>query len=244
MRRSRTLAKLLRAVARHEEALPAKEAVHRMRVATRRLRAALRLLRLRDLDPDVKRLQDALGDVRDLQLQVAWLRDRDAALHRARQQALERAEAALQRDLRRWHSRTLPALLLAAAGEADPSRRKTRKLVRKRLGRLDERLERARAHLTPKALHRARISVKQVRYTIEVAKPSLPKRAVRLDSFKALQASLGELHDVDVRIGLVKHHKTLEREQREARERLAKIVAAELERWRSERVVAHIRKSL
>jgi len=232
MRRSRTLSKLPRAVARHEEALPAKDAVHRMRVVTRRLRAALRLLRRRDLDPDVKRLQDA------------WLRDRDADLHRARQQALERAEAALRRDLRRWHSQTLPALLQAAADEADPSRRKTRKLVRKRLGRLDERLERARAHLTPKALHRARISVKQVRYTIEVAKPSLPKRAVRLDSFKALQASLGELHDVDVRIGLVKHHKTLEREQREARERLAKIVAAQIERWRSERVVAHIRKSL
>jgi CHAD domain-containing protein len=41
-----------------------------MRVAARRLRAALRLLRLREFDRAVKKLQDALGDVRDLQLQI------------------------------------------------------------------------------------------------------------------------------------------------------------------------------
>src|ERR1700682_4971291 len=48
------------------------DAVHDMRVALRRLRAALRLFRLRELDGPVKALQDALGAVRDLKLQIGW----------------------------------------------------------------------------------------------------------------------------------------------------------------------------
>src|SRR5258708_19947575 len=47
--------------------------VHDMRVALRRLRAALRLFRLHELDGPVKALQDALAAVRDLRLQIAWL---------------------------------------------------------------------------------------------------------------------------------------------------------------------------
>jgi CHAD domain-containing protein len=77
---TRTLATLLRNLERHEAGLPGVDPVHDMRVATRRLRAALRLLRMRELDPPVKKLQDALGGVRDLQLQIVWfkgcLRDR------------------------------------------------------------------------------------------------------------------------------------------------------------------------
>ena len=245
MGRPRLLVHWLKAVEQHETAVPERKAVHRMRVAARRLRAALRLLKLRELDPAVKRLQDALGDVRDLQLQVDWLEGRDGVLHRARQAQLCKAEKDLQRQLRAWRSRTLPALLAAAADDSSPSARTAAKQLRKRLDRLEERLERAQDSLTPKVLHRARISVKGVRYLLEVAKDSLPKKAAALQSdLKTLQASLGELHDVDVRIGLVKRNKKLLRDQKEARAQLSKIIAAQLGRWREEKVAKRVRKTL
>jgi len=75
--------------------------------------------------------------------------------------------------------------------------------------------------------------VKQVRYLIEVGKDALPEKDVRIIAdLKALQASLGELHDADVRMKLVRRRPLLLRAQREERARLAKIVAAQLNSWR------------
>jgi CHAD domain-containing protein len=216
-----------------------------MRVAARRLRAALRLLQFREFDPAVKALQDALGQVRDLQLEADWLRGRDAALERARRARLRKAERALAQQLRAWRSRTLPALLERAADESAPSLRKLSKMLRKRLARLEERLEKARAQLTPTPLHRARVSVKQVRYLLDVARDSLPKRVTALESdLRTLQASLGEIHDLDVRIGLVRGKPALLRDQREARKRLGKIAAAQLSRWHKQRLVERVRAAL
>ena len=237
------LADRIRAVQLHEGALPGADAVHEMRVATRRLRAALRLLRLTNLDQDVKSLQDALGDVRDLQLQVKWLRGRDANLLRSCRARLAKAENALQRELRLWRSRTLAALLDAAA--QGPHVAKLSKLLRKRLRRLQQRLERARARPTARSLHAARISVKQVRYLVEVAKASLPKKVTRLEAdLKTLQASLGELHDVDARLVLVKSRPALARDQQEARKQLSKVAAAQLARWHRQRLIAHASAAL
>ena len=228
----------LSAVQRYEAALPEEEAVHEMRVATRRLRAALRLLHLRNFDRDVKMLQDALGDVRDLQLQVSWVRDRDQALYRARQAKLKKAEQALDPALRRWQSHTLPALLWAVANCSAPSQTKVVKTLRKRLKRLEQRLERARVRPSPGSLHAARISVKQVRYLLDAAKKALPKKVTRLEAdLKTLQASLGELHDVDARIDLLKRRPALLRDQKETRDRLGKIAAAQLARWHKQHLV-------
>jgi len=245
MGKARVLADWVRAVEQHETGVPQRKAVHQMRVAARRLRAALRLLGLRELDPELKRLQDALGDVRDLQLQVDWLEGRDDDLGRARQAQLRKAEQGLERQLRAWRSRTLPALLEAAVDDSSPPARAAAKLLRRQLDRLERRLERARSRLTPKVLHRARVSVKQVRYLLEVAKGSLPKKATSLQAdLKTLQASLGELHDVDVRIGLVKRNKALLRDQKESRAQLSKIIAAQLGRWRKEKLAKRARKTL
>ena len=244
MPRSRLLSVQLSEVEQHEGAVPDRAAVHEMRVAARRLRAALRVLRLRDLDPHVKRLQDSLGEVRDLQLQVDWLRGRDAALRRSREARLRKAERALARELKRWRSEALPALV-RAAGNSAASSRKVWKMLRKRLDRLEERLERARRRLSPDALHRARISVKQVRYLMAVAKKSLPKKIVSLETdLKTLQATLGEIHDVDVRIDLVKRRPALLREQQEARNRLGKIASAQLDRWHKQHLVARANDAL
>ncbi|HYS07465.1 MAG TPA: CHAD domain-containing protein [Myxococcales bacterium] len=238
MARSRLLSTQLSEVEQHEAAVPDRAAVHEMRVAARRLRAALRVLSLRELDPHVKRLQDALGEVRDLQLQVDWLRGRDATLHRSREARLRKAERALERELKRWRSEALPELV-QAAGDSAASSRQVWKMLRKRLDRLEERLERARRQLSPKALHQARIAVKQVRYFLAVAKKSLPKKTVSLENdLKALQATLGELHDVDVRIDMVRRKPALLRDQREARTRLGKIASAQLDRWHKQQLVA------
>jgi len=245
MERPRLLADRLSELERHETAVPEPEAVHQMRVAARRLRAALRVLQLRGLDPSVKQLQDVLGEVRDLQLQVEWLRGRDEALRREREAQLRMAEQKLSSQLRRWRSRALPALVAAAGDPSTPSARKLSKMLRRRLDRLEERLEEARARLTPKALHRARISVKQVRYILDVVGDAVPRKTAGLEAdLKALQASLGELHDVDVRIGVVKKNPKLLRDQKDARAQLAKIIAAQLSRWRKRKVAARARRAL
>lgn len=240
MKTLRVIARRLREVQRHESAVPGKNAVHEMRVAVRRLRAALRIERLRRLDPAARDLQDALGGVRDLQLHLAWLRGRDAALAGAVAARLGKAERTLGRALERWRARTLPALLNAEArAHGVVHRARVVKVLRKALRGLEERLEVARTRPGPRSLHRARISVKQVRYLIEVGKGSLPKKAVRImPDLKTLQTSLGQLHDADVRMQLVRGRPLLVREQREDRERLAKIVAGQLSRWRKQRVVS------
>jgi len=245
MKTSREIAERLRELERHESRLPDEAAVHEMRVAARRLRAALRILRLRSLDRGVKALQDALGVVRDLQLQTDWLRGRDASLAQARERELRKAERALAKALREWRARTLPALLDAAAHAGAPHRGRVKKVVRKRLRRLEERLDEARARPTARSLHRARISVKQVRYLVEVGGDLLPPQAARIAAdLRPLQASLGQLHDTDVRIGLVERRPLLLREQREARERLSKIVAAQLSRWKKLKVASRARRRL
>lgn len=242
----RILAARLRDVERHETRLPAVDAVHDMRVATRRLRAALRLLDLRDADPAAKRLQDALGDIRDPQLQAAWLSGRDDALAKRRQALLGKAQKTLTAALDEWRSRTLPDLLEAAQGKFKGHLKgdRVRKLLRKRLRRLEDRLEVALSRPTPATLHAVRRSVKQIRYLFELAEPAFPQVAKALLSDLApLQQSLGELHDVDVRLTLLKRSPLL-REQEENRERLLAIVLAELSRWHEQGIASAARRSL
>ena len=85
------LAERIAEVERHEGGLPGAEPIHDMRVAVRRLRAGLRLLGLREMDAPVKELQDALGGVRDLQVQIAWLQRRDPAAVARRRKLLANA---------------------------------------------------------------------------------------------------------------------------------------------------------
>jgi CHAD domain-containing protein len=236
----------LRDVLQYEAALPDVDAVHDARVAARRLRAALRLLRLRELDAPVKKLQDALGEVRDLQLQVEWLTGRDDALAARRKASLERAKRALAHAASAWRSQTVPRLLEAGAGtfKGKFGDRRMRKLLRNRLVRFEERLERALARPSPLAMHAVRRSVKQLRYLFELIRPALPpvSRSM-LAELTPLQETLGELHDLDVRIQLLRD-KSLLREQREDRARLAKIVTAELSRWKQQKIAPHTRRAL
>jgi len=241
MNAPRLLAGRIEAVQKHERGLPGVDPVHDMRVALRRLRAALRLLRLRSLDPPVKELQDALGHVRDLQLQIEWLAGRSEPLLRQRKAALAKAERALQPALAKWHDETLPALLQAARKATAPAVQKRRKILRKRLKRFEERLDAALSRPTPPSMHRMRISAKQIRYLFELVKS--PASKLLLSELPPLQESLGQLHDVDVRLKLLRDPALL-RQEKESRAQLAAIVKTQLERWKDRNIAARARRKL
>jgi CHAD domain-containing protein len=207
-------------VRRHEgafagDAEPDPACVHDMRVAARRLRAALRLLgdrRARDLEPQVKALQDALGAVRDVQVHREWIAERaggDAAIQElARRLDEERPAAAkkLRAALRAWESAVAPALeraSLAAGGRGRLGGRRVRKAVRAARERLERRMEAAAgAELAPAAAHRLRIAAKKLRYLAELAAPGRPRRTRRLlEVLEPFLDRLGALHDADVRVG-------------------------------------------
>jgi hypothetical protein len=119
-------------------------AIHDMR----RLRAALKMFDLDDVHREAKRLQGALGALRDLQLQERWLSEELArvsevdrsGITRVRDQACasaDQAGPALRKEIRRWRRRTLPAILrdteaVVAGRQRDGSRTTTK--ISKRLG--------------------------------------------------------------------------------------------------------------
>ena len=228
------------------DGLPAEAAVHDVRVAARRLRAALRLLRRREEEAPVKKLQDALGAVRDLQLQIAWLQGRDEALAARRKALLKKAVRALDRALLEWRFQALPQLLEAAGGEFSGrlSGARVRKLLRKRLLRFEERLKTALRTPTPPAMHAVRRTAKQLRYLFELLRPAFPALSkALLVELTPLEGALGELHDVDLRLPLLRDPKLL-REQRKVRQRLLRAAVAGLERWQRRRIAPWARRWL
>jgi CHAD domain-containing protein len=198
------------------------EAVHDLRVAMRRLRAALGLCgpALDGEEREAKQLQDALGDVRDAQLQIAWLgeallsatelpggrarrRDALAALIEHRQDDLRRAEKRLLEALRRWRE-TEPRLLGALETldrKGKLGGRRVRARVRRRLKTLRKRMRDAEGALRADVAHALRIAVKKLRYDAELVRPALQQQAdAVLEAVEPLQELLGNLHDADVRL--------------------------------------------
>jgi CHAD domain-containing protein len=178
-------------------------AVHACRVACRRLRAAIKVFgkkRLRALDDRVEHLQDALGAVRDLQLQVRWLAHHHADTSKSRKK-LRVAEERLRKALALWSRRSEPLLLRDAVhvhGGGRLGGPRARKRLRKRLRELRRQL-RNEGQLDPAVAHRIRIATKKLRYEAE-----LLRDAFDLDDAVAaladVQSTLGDLHDADVRL--------------------------------------------
>ncbi len=251
------------------------DGVHDMRVAIRRLRAALRVFRslgdLRPLETEVKRLQDALGEVRDLHVQGDWLHEaarEGKASRRAGYNALSAhvtaplptLEKALRRALKRWERHTVPALLDAVKHLEGPGRyggRRVRKQLRRRLRALDGLM--ADYAEAPDALiaHEMRKTVKKLRYEAEIFRPAMRRKMqALLEALVPLQELLGELHDADVRMGLLESQSAegteaprsaarelLERVREERAEHAAHI-ARELQRWHAEKLVRGLRHLL
>jgi CHAD domain-containing protein len=205
------------------------DAVHDMRVATRRLRSTLRTFRavLRPWQPlraELKWLAGVLGDVRDGDV----LADRLGAAvageppelvigpvaARLRQRlasdtapARERLRAALNTDRYRTLLESLDELV--AAGPTRPvGRGRLRRATRKALRRADRQLAAAKGSRNRAArLHQARRTYKRARYAVEVLRPVAGKPAKRLRRrLSTLQDVLGAHQDAVVTADLLRTH--------------------------------------
>lgn len=197
-------------------------AVHRARVASRRLREALPLVdderprAARRLRRDLRTLTRALGPVRELDvtlgLVVRLLHDApelDVALETIRVRLMERRLRCRKRLLRRVDTTDVAAILarvraLAAGAPAGTIRAAVdRAALRRRIAARAEALGRAidgaGALYAPEALHRVRIAVKKLRYSVELGRAARVAGAARAASrLRRAQDLLGEWHDWQV----------------------------------------------
>lgn len=232
---------------------PAHEAVHDTRVAVRRLVAALRLLgdgRLRALAKEVRALKDALGPVRDLHVQGAWLSSHDPALARRHAERERGQLGRLHAAVRRFRRSVAPKLA-AATAELDREGRfggpKLRKRLRRELQRMDERTRAALDDFTPGTIHRVRIAAKKLRYALELVRKAVGPAGDALRLLESLQAKLGGLHDLDARLALLLELdaplKLTSQVQRE-RDAAAPPARAALRRWRKAKPIRRLRRAL
>lgn len=251
------------------------DGVHDMRVATRRLRAALRLFRrlgeLEPLEREVKQLQDALGELRDLHVQGDWLHQtaqQAKATKRPGYEALRArvtspvadTERRLRRALKRWDTHTVPALLDATKHLEGPGRyggRRVKKQLRRRLRSLEALMEDYAEAPDALLAHEMRKTVKKLRYEAEILRPAMRRKMeALLEALVSLQELLGELHDADVRTGLLESLaaegtapqrtaalELLER-VREERAGHSAHTARELQRWHAEKLTRGLRHLL
>jgi CHAD domain-containing protein len=201
------------------------EELHDMRVATRKLRAAIslfesalpfRFLALRD---ELKWIGRALGEVRELDVYLQWLarerersdwangaaigpviEDSELARLRARENLLGvmRSEryAALVEDMKK-------ALRLGDNGTGE-SAKPIQDYAAAVLPRRFKRLRKAATSLgpdsAPEEYHRVRVLTKRTRYGLDALRPLFPKKAVGALRAKQVQDSLGEYQDCAVAI--------------------------------------------
>ena len=200
------------------------DALRRYRVATRRLRSALRFFRdayadreTRSLRNALSDLADLLGDVRDLDVRVEhldrWSRDRPddapadvepllASWGRERNEAA----AALVRELdSRGHRKLLERLIgfVEAATPQAPAEDRPGRLTRDRAASsIWSAFENVRAYgpiiawADLPTLHALRVDAKRLRYAIEFLAPVLgPRHELLVERLVALQDHLGALND-------------------------------------------------
>jgi CHAD domain-containing protein len=194
------------------------ENLHQLRVATRRIRAFLRVAQShvdREWADETSRqlgeLGRSLGPVRDLDVLLETLRPEVSALDDGGRPAAEKVLAQLQESRDRLHDELVQALQAPAYAEiverllepvppaAEPPRHSLAKLAGREIRRLAKRVDRLGASPADEALHRLRIRVKRVRYTLELASPDADKRTERMiRAAKRLQDVLGEHQDAVV----------------------------------------------
>ncbi|HXZ24509.1 MAG TPA: CHAD domain-containing protein, partial [Methanomassiliicoccales archaeon] len=202
------------------------ECVHRMRVASRRMRAALVVFegcfprkRFRRWSKQMKLVTRALGAARDADVQIIYLkelrsRSNDEQMPGVAQ--LIEAKIALRGSLQKELEGALKSLMEGRA--IDEMDRATRPDIKEDKGRAWRR-SRALAYLdllhrttelrsyaphvhsegAKEKHHQMRIAAKHLRYTIEIFRNLYKDRlAEELNATKRLQEILGEMHDCDV----------------------------------------------
>jgi len=204
------------------------EELHKMRVATRRLRAGWRVFgdafrgaRVRRIRGDLGVVASRLGATRDLDVQLDRLtsperREGLAPLEAAWRTKRENARAALVRELdsarhRRWLASFVRFVETGDAGVAptpgvEPST--VRERAASQVWAAYERVrafERVMDGAPPETLHRLRIAAKRLRYSLEFVREALsPEAAIAIARITALQDHLGKLNDADVAAALTR----------------------------------------
>jgi triphosphatase len=199
------------------------EELHDMRVATRRLRAALKLYsdvlpkRSERYERDLRWVAGALGEVRDLDVHlqrlseeasangevleeiVALLRERRVEARRRMLEALdsnryERLLASFSGTLRRGRSPTPTAPVLEAAPD----------LLRDRYKKVRKRANTLREDSPPEHFHELRKKGKRLRYALEPLQEIYGKPAQKMVKLlKEIQDDLGDHQDLIVAAGLM-----------------------------------------
>ncbi|MGI5819947.1 MAG: CHAD domain-containing protein [Armatimonadota bacterium] len=219
------------------------DGIHDMRVAVKRLRESMRLFRKllptkrnQRIFPQVELLNDGLGEVRErdvLCLDAEALGndvEDDGGLLAASIAAWQaEREAAFDRLLTAWSRMTGEGFLDALDEVALRTRRRDRKAnrlsidrfasqsIRRALDRMEERLGPALESNDPAPLHRLRIAVKRLKYTMEPFCAILPLLKESYTTVSDAQEILGLAHDLDVlRERLAAHLDVVEEHRRGA----------------------------
>ena len=232
MNRSSTLLRLLdrrtRALKRHvPHALAGDDiGVHQARVASRRLREAVPVLssglhgsKAGKAGRKIRRLTQALGTVRELDVTLALLDELGSRPGVSKNALAEvRAHVIAEREERRRTMRegledvnvaklerrlasVREAVGASAPGHSWRSALAERLVTRAR--RLDKAIDDAGQIYAPEALHQVRIAAKKLRYALEIAdETKAAPCAAELRLMKRVQDALGRLHDLQV----LQHH--------------------------------------
>lgn len=216
----------VRALAEHEQIARAgvdPEGVHQMRVAVRRLRAALKAGHLENaeqLQAELKWLGGALGAVRDLDVQLDHLRGLAADFEPDEQDAVERLLKGLLLDRRRARQRmlgvlrsrrytalleSLEAVNAGPAANGEPPAKKKQwaaslvELIKRPYRKLAKDADALGSDPPDDDLHALRIRGKRLRYAAELAAPVGGKQVQKLiKATKGLQDVLGDHQDAVV----------------------------------------------
>jgi CHAD domain-containing protein len=210
------------------DAMPAAQAgdtrsVHQARVATRRLREALPVLRSSVNQPalsrvrrQVRKMTRALGPVRELDVSLLHL-DELAKNHLLSSRALSCVRSALARE-RAARRREMLATITpgklerlrqrlgqVSSGPETPQPAATldeaRRHVARRARRLAAAADRAGGLYLADRLHEVRVAAKKLRYALEIDRELRRSRGTaRITQLKRLQDLLGRMHDFEVLI--------------------------------------------
>lgn len=198
-------------------------ALHRARVATRRLREALAVLAperrsVRRLRRDLRDVTRALGPVRELDVTLGLIvrllhdePDLEHALETMRVRLMETRARRRNRLMRVTDEVDIAGLLArvralgveSAGGGAGHRPPLDRDCVRRRIGdRADDAaraIARAGALYAPDPLHEVRIALKKLRYALELGRVArIPRAARQATALRRFQDLLGEWHDWQV----------------------------------------------